>query len=147
MSWGSESSRPRPLCASQSRRLSGDVQSYKWFSPAITFSKPLTPIQGLEPASDVRAHAFSPPLAFPYLLSPTQIHQPLNDILPQGRFSPMMMSSPTPPFDFSRSQTPHLFRMSPPARPDRDSPAAAPSSMLEGLRGFSGSPRLFDRLL
>ena len=171
LSWGIESSRPRPPSASQSCRLSDDVQSHKWFSPAMTFSQPLTPIQGLEPASDVRAHAFSPvmtfsqplapihelepandvrahvfspPRTFPQLLSPTQLHQPLNDAPPQTRFSPMMMMNASMPlFDISRSQTPHLFRMSPPARPDRDSPAAAPSSMLEDLRDFSISPTLF----
>lgn len=113
-----ESSFFRSLSPAQSRQLSVDDQSQHWFSPYITFSQLPSPIQGLEPPNDVRAHGWSsPPLAFSQTQSPTQIHQPPNDAPSQSRFSPTMMSTPTPPFVFSLPQTPHLFHMSPSARP------------------------------
>jgi hypothetical protein len=118
LSLNMESSFSRSLSPAQSHQLSVDDQSQHWFSPYITFSQLPSPIQGLEPPNDVRAHGWSsPPPPFSQTLSPTQIYQPPNDAPSQSRFSPTMMSTPTPPFVFSLPQTPHLFHMSPSARP------------------------------
>lgn len=128
-----------PLPPGQIPQLSDDAQSQNWFSSTVTFPQALSQVQS-EPRS---SHWFSPTLTFPQPLAPAQGHQPPDDAPPQNRFSPTMMSTPTSPFAFSPPQTPHLFHMSPPARPAGDSPAAALSSDLGSLRGYSISPNRF----
>lgn len=119
---------------------SDDAQSQNWFSPTVTFPQALSQVQRSEPRS---SHWFSPTLTFSQPLAPAQGHQPPDDAPPQNRFSPTMMGTPTSLFTFSPPQTPHLFHMSPPARPAGDSPAAAPFSDLRSLRDYSISPNLF----
>jgi hypothetical protein len=161
LSWNVEPSSFQPLPLAQIPQLSDDARSQNWFSPTVTFPQALSQVRGSEPQS---SHWLSPTLTFSQPLVPAQRHQPPDDAPPQNRFSPTMMGTPTSPFTFSPPQnrfsptmvgtpispftfsppqTPHLFHMSPPARPAGDSPAAALSSDLGSLRGYSISPNLF----
>src|SRR5271156_1178794 len=139
-SWNDEPSSFWPLPPAQIPQLSDDAQSQNWFSPTVTLPQAPSEVQRSELRS---SHWFSPTLIFSQPLAPAQGHQPPDDAPPQNRFSPTMMGTPTSPFTFSPPQTPHLFHMSPPARPVGDSPAAALSSDLGSLRDYSISPNLF----
>jgi len=139
-SWNVEPSSFWPLPPAQIPQLSDDARSQNWFSPTVTFPQALSQVQRSEPRS---SHWFSPTLTFSQPLAPAQGHQPPDDAPPQSRFSPTMVGTPTSPFTFSPPQTPHLFHISPPARPAGDSPAAALPSGLGSLRDYSISPNLF----
>ena len=143
-SWSSEPTFNRPLSPSQSHELLVDSRSQDWFSPAITFAQPRSPLQGLELPN---GGWISPLPTVPQPLSPTSVRHPLEDNNPpQDRFSPIMISTPTPPFNLSPPHASPLFCTSPPRGPGQNSPAAPPSSVLAGLRDFSISPSLFDSM-
>ena len=121
------------LSPTQSHQLPVD-RPYNWVSPIIPFSQPLSPTQ---PFTSVQAHN-----GFSQALYLAEGRQPPDNAPPHHHFSPMIMNTATSAFSFSSPQSP-LSRMSPPRKPDQDSPAVAPSSVLAGLRGSSISPGLF----
>ena len=115
LSWNNEPSVPRSLSPAQSRQVSGDDISHNWFTASTSFSQ---------------------------LPSAAQGGQPFDNALSQTRFSPMMMTTPTPLFMSSLPLTPRSLRMSLPWRPGEDSPDVPPSSILAGRADFPTSPNL-----